>query len=357
MRGYGGFTSYRNRPGPRTRRVTREPVPPLPDEEAEWIRAAQGGDRSAFARLVERYWDRLYRWLYHLTRDRHAAEHLTQETFLRALAAIKSFRPGSNFRAWVFRIGHNNFVNQKRAERGACSVRTRGRTVTEAEWLACDDPSQLLAHLASKAGERKLRMFAVACCRSVWAALTDERCQRAVEAVERHADAPLPTEDWERVREEARSGFGTAQTPQCKDANSPRTASCAAAMAAWHATIPDALEAAGRTGYQAANAARRAPGADFINAFAQACLAHADWLRDIFGNPFRSVAFSSEWHTDTVVSLARQQYESRDCSAMPILADALQDAGCDSTDILDHCRGSGSHVRGCWVVDLVLGKE
>jgi RNA polymerase sigma-70 factor (ECF subfamily) len=101
--------------------VTREPVPDLPpehsDEEAEWIRAAQAGDRSAFAQLVERYWDRLYRWLYHLTRDRHAAEDLTQETFLRALAAVKTFRPGSNFRAWVFRIGHNNFVNQKRAER------------------------------------------------------------------------------------------------------------------------------------------------------------------------------------------------------------------------------------------------
>jgi RNA polymerase sigma-70 factor (ECF subfamily) len=86
-------------------------------EEAEWIRAAQTGDRSAFARLIERYWDRLYRWLYHLTRDRHNAEDLTQETFLKALAAITSFRPGSNFRAWVFRIGHNNFVNQKRSER------------------------------------------------------------------------------------------------------------------------------------------------------------------------------------------------------------------------------------------------
>ena len=59
----------------------------------------------------------LYRWLYHLTRDRHAAEDLTQETFMRALAAVNSFRPGSNFRAWLFRIGHNNFVNLKRAER------------------------------------------------------------------------------------------------------------------------------------------------------------------------------------------------------------------------------------------------
>jgi len=90
---------------------------PLPNEEAEWIRAAQSGDRSAFARLIERYWDRLYRWLYRMTRDRHAAEDLTQETFLKALAAVHTFRAGSNFRAWVFRIGHNNFVNQKRADR------------------------------------------------------------------------------------------------------------------------------------------------------------------------------------------------------------------------------------------------
>ena len=92
-------------------RVSLEPV------EAEWIRAAQGGDRSAFAPLVESYWDRVYRWLYRLTRDRHTAEDLTQETFLKALAAIQSFRAGSNFRAWIFKIGHNNFVNQKRSER------------------------------------------------------------------------------------------------------------------------------------------------------------------------------------------------------------------------------------------------
>jgi RNA polymerase sigma-70 factor (ECF subfamily) len=100
--------------------VTRDTDPLLPDEsaeEADWIRAAQAGDRSAFACLIERYWDRLYRWLYRMTRDRHTAEDLTQETFLKALAAVKTFRAGSNFRAWVFRIGHNNFVNQKRSER------------------------------------------------------------------------------------------------------------------------------------------------------------------------------------------------------------------------------------------------
>jgi hypothetical protein len=74
-------------------------------------------------------------------------------------------------------------------------------------------------------------------------------------------------------------------------------------------------------------------------------------------NPFRAVAFSPSWRTDTAVSLARTMYGSRDFSAMPILADALQDAGCDSEDILGHCRGTGRHVRGCWVIDLVLGTE
>ncbi|WP_162667923.1 hypothetical protein [Gemmata massiliana] len=82
------------------------------------------------------------------------------------------------------------------------------------------------------------------------------------------------------------------------------------------------------------------------------------WLvRDIFGNPFRSVVFSPSWRASTAIALAGQMYESRDFSAMPILADALQDAGCDNTDVLDHCRGEGPHVRGCWVVDLVLNKQ
>jgi hypothetical protein len=81
-------------------------------------------------------------------------------------------------------------------------------------------------------------------------------------------------------------------------------------------------------------------------------------VRCVVGNPFRSVTFSPSWRTDTAVSLARQMYDDRDFSAMPILADALQDAGCESDDILSHCRDAANiHVRGCWVVDLVLGKE
>jgi hypothetical protein len=80
-------------------------------------------------------------------------------------------------------------------------------------------------------------------------------------------------------------------------------------------------------------------------------------IRELFGNPFRPITLPSSWRSDTVLSLARQMYESRDFVAMPILADALQDAGCDSDDILEHCRGPGPHVRGCWVADRVLNKE
>jgi RNA polymerase sigma-70 factor (ECF subfamily) len=85
-----------------------------PRDEAILVRAAQEGDRPAFASLVEAYWGRLYRYLYHLTRDRHSAEDLAQETFLKAFAHLDRFRAGTNFRAWLFRIAHNSFANQHR---------------------------------------------------------------------------------------------------------------------------------------------------------------------------------------------------------------------------------------------------
>jgi hypothetical protein len=80
-------------------------------------------------------------------------------------------------------------------------------------------------------------------------------------------------------------------------------------------------------------------------------------IRDIFGNPYRTVKTDTGWFTQTATALAHGIYADKAFDRMPILADALQDAGCDSADILDHCRGPGPHVRGCWVVDLVLGKE
>jgi RNA polymerase sigma-70 factor (ECF subfamily) len=80
-------------------------------DEGGLVRRAQAGERQAFAVLVERYWNPLYRWLYHLSHHRHTAEDLAQETFLRALSGIGSFQAGTNFRAWLFRIAYNHFLN------------------------------------------------------------------------------------------------------------------------------------------------------------------------------------------------------------------------------------------------------
>jgi RNA polymerase sigma-70 factor, ECF subfamily len=87
-----------------------------PGDEQALVERAQQGDRQAFGVLISRYWDRLYRWLYHLSHHQHQAEDLAQETFLKAFRKIGSFRPGSNFRAWLFRIAYNGFLNQQRVE-------------------------------------------------------------------------------------------------------------------------------------------------------------------------------------------------------------------------------------------------
>lgn len=82
----------------------------------------------------------------------------------------------------------------------------------------------------------------------------------------------------------------------------------------------------------------------------------ANAYRDVFPNPFVPLEWNPEWFTSTVRGLAAHMYESREFSAMPILGDALQDAGCDHDLILGHCRGTKPHARGCWVVDAILGK-
>jgi hypothetical protein len=80
-------------------------------------------------------------------------------------------------------------------------------------------------------------------------------------------------------------------------------------------------------------------------------------VREIFGNPFRQVAVAPEWITPTVLALANGIYADRAFDRMPILADGLEESGCDNKDILLHCRQPGEHVRGCWVIDLLTGHE
>ncbi|MFO0965589.1 MAG: sigma-70 family RNA polymerase sigma factor [Gemmataceae bacterium] len=121
-------------------------------EEPELIRLSRTGDRQAFAGLVDLYWDRLYRWLYHLSHDQHQAEDIAQEAFLKAFTALDSFAEGTRFQAWLFRIAFNAFVNQRKR---------RGKVILAfPEAAASEEPEpaeqlmskEALAHLARAVG-------------------------------------------------------------------------------------------------------------------------------------------------------------------------------------------------------------
>jgi hypothetical protein len=87
------------------------------------------------------------------------------------------------------------------------------------------------------------------------------------------------------------------------------------------------------------------------------CQRQVGVLKEIFGNPFRPVTFDPTWRTPEVMDLARGIYEDRAFDRLPVLADALEESGCQDAEILDHCRGPGLHARGCWAIDLILGKS
>jgi hypothetical protein len=215
--------------------------------------------------------------------------------------------------------------------------------MTEAEWLACEDPKPLLEFLKGRTSDRKLRLFAVACCYRLWHLLSDSRNRTAVEMAEVFADGGMTPEELMAFHDDAYHLYS-------QYAGDEWHASRAAASSAWY-FLDDSLKSG--SAYFATNNSLR----DVLIAIPDQSALCLTLLRDIFGNPFRPVAADPAWLTSTVTALARQMYASRDFSAMPILADALQDAGCDNEAILNHCRSEGIHVRGCWCVDLVLGKE
>jgi len=221
--------------------------------------------------------------------------------------------------------------------------------MTEAEWLACTDPTPMLEYLRGKASDRKLRLFAVACCRHIWEWLPDSRSRVAVEAAERFADGEASADELLLCRLAA----NRALSERSKNAPDDRyrfvlfAASDAAYSKAWSAADMMPIDAAWPTSEGVVSCVENR---NVLNH--QAVL-----LWEIFGNPFRPVTADPRWLTSTVVAHAQTIYEERAFDRLPILADALEDARCDDADILNHLRGDGPHVRGCWAVDLVLGKQ
>ena len=228
---------------------------------------------------------------------------------------------------------------------------------------------EMLALAAGRLSDRKLDLFNGWCCHALRPYLTDSRSRAAARYAEAHIEAGCPdTLDRETILLAAQQAV--------------------ADLTKWAFSAPTSAEMRRRRVYaNAAQAAQQALGLDLPNrgvlanalltAYAvgwandetAACLPDSEELRvehlhlqsaifrDIVGNPFRPIAFDPGWRTADTDGVARAIYEDQAFGRLPILADALMDAGCDDERLLGHCQGRGPHTRGCWPVDLVLGKQ
>jgi hypothetical protein len=228
--------------------------------------------------------------------------------------------------------------------------------MTEREWLECEDIGKLLEYLVERASGRKFRLFGCACCRRIWHLLVDERSRNAVEVAERYAD-DLVTEKEVAV---ARGQMIACRTETALRPGSPAVDSWA--FGAAEAVLFDtpfwnpspASRGAFTAAWTAAEAAWRATGEAGTE---PATRRQLPLLRDVFENPYRPGWVDASWVTPQVIALAETIYIERRFTDLPILADSLEEVGCDNKDILEHLRGPGPHVRGCWPVDLLLDKQ
>jgi hypothetical protein len=180
------------------------------------------------------------------------------------------------------------------------------------------------------ASDRKLRLFAIAATRFFYAGFGDPAFRRIPDAEEAFVEGALSAEGVRAAYVDARGGADMPDLPFVTDPFDN-----ARALAATFPQIADQM----------------------TTPMPLVRVAYAGLLRDLFGDPFQPVTVDARWRTADAVGLARGAYDSRDFSTLPILADALVDAGCDDEQVLTHCRGPGPHVKGCWVVDAVLAKE
>ncbi len=259
--------------------------------------------------------------------------------------------------------------------------------MTEAEWLACTTPEPMLRSLCHRRRRKvpggpgldpeRFRVFAAACARRVWDHLTP-----TLRLVLEHLECyPLDSEPdllrhaWQIHHQESERLQGLATQVLAEyfagETDMRRMAEIHVQLAAGQMVGYVAVSKSYQAAQQHIWAARTAGIREFLDEHppgrrlanlprfwdrisAAELRAQAAVLRDVFGNPYRRLAFEATWRTRAAVALARQVHEGRDYSLLPILGDALQDAGCDHAGILSHCRAERLHVRGCWVVDHVL---
>jgi hypothetical protein len=211
--------------------------------------------------------------------------------------------------------------------------------MTEADWLTCTRPGLMLRGVPGALSDRKLRLLACGCCRRIPGFVNSEPDMQGLELTERDVDGQASEEEFAELGEDGwdirwyrRDGVDALNR----------------ALESYWGSIWDSRQRF----YSSQEEQFRASGEVDVDL--------ANLVREIIGNPFRDVTVDPTWLTwndRTVLRLAQTIYDQRAYDRMPILADALEDAGCDNADILNHCREPGEHVRGCWVLDLLLGKK
>ena len=243
--------------------------------------------------------------------------------------------------------------------------------MTEPDSNLCTDPHAMLVflHATGRLSGRKGRLFSVACCDRVCQHL-EEPSRRAVRVIERIAEGRASEQERAMAQVEATevsarlasASFGAHDTPIPPEAYAAAAVLNLTASTEEEATwlpfgqfiaeqVAMHVVLAERAALSEAVAERLPYGED------ESSRALSKLLRDIIGNPFGLVTFEKAWLTPEVVLLARAIYDGQAFERMGVLADTLQEVGCANADILGHCRGPGPHVRGCWLLDLVLGKE
>jgi hypothetical protein len=249
--------------------------------------------------------------------------------------------------------------------------------MTEAEWFSSTHLQQMLEFQREKGNERKFRLFSVACCRRIWPFLIDSRSRKGVEIAEKFSDGLASIKE---LGYAAHRAAQVAQDPGYADAppysviTAIEHARIAAVCASAHPINDVIIIAKGVAGHAQIAASLvgwkegRSNWLEELKSRQEVeKQTQINLLRDIFGNPFHSVTIPLSiltWQGSTIPPLAQAIYENRQMPAgtfyparMKILAESLVESGCSDPDILAHCRREGSHVRGCWVIDLLLEKE
>ena len=211
--------------------------------------------------------------------------------------------------------------------------------MTEEEWLSAKRPVQLIDFIFAKLSVRRQRLIAIGSCETIPSEILGDDGARWLATVGRLAEKPDVKITWKLVRKWS-DEFWRGQYWSVRERN-----------------LSEVFFQVGLGNLRPTlvNVASFRGTAERNNDFEDEAIAYV--VREIVSNPFRPVTFLPEWRTSTILALATGIYEEKAFDRMPILADALQDANCDNDEILNHCRGPGPHVRGCFLIDLILGKQ